>query len=93
MYIKLYIVNMNNPIPISDARSNLPELVKKVNKNMDRVIITVNGEPKAILLSAEEVESLEETAEILSIPNIKKDLAKSKKQIKKGEFTPLSSLK
>ncbi|MDP3973252.1 MAG: type II toxin-antitoxin system prevent-host-death family antitoxin [Candidatus Daviesbacteria bacterium] len=84
---------MSNLISISDARAKLPDLVDKVDKNMDRVVITVNGQPKATLISAEELESLEETAEILSIPNIKKDLAKSRKQIKKGEFVLLSNLK
>lgn len=84
---------MNNPVSISDARANLPKLVDKVNKNLDRVTITVNGQPKAVLMSAEELESLEETAEVLAIPDIKKDLEKSRKQFKKGEFVFLSNLK
>ena len=80
-------------ISISDARAILPDLVNKVNKNMDRVTITVNGKPKAVVLSPEELESLEETAEVLAIPNIKEDLAKSRKQFKEGKFVSLSSLK
>lgn len=84
---------MSNLISISDAREKLPSLVSRVNKYMDRVVITVKGQPKATLISAEELESLEETAEILSIPNIKKDLEKSKKQFKKGQFIYLSDLK
>ena len=59
---------------------------------MDRITITVNGQPKATLVSAEELESLEETAEILAIPNIKKDLAKSRKQIKEGKFITFEEL-
>ena len=78
---------------ISDVRQQLPNLVSKVNKYMDRVIITVKGQPKATLISAEELESLEETAKVLSIPNIKKDLEKSRRQFRKGEFTYLSDLK
>lgn len=78
---------------ISDAREKLPSLVSRVSKYMDRIVITVKGQPKATLVSAEELESLEETAEILSIPNIKKDLEKSRKQFKKGEFVYLSDLK
>lgn len=78
---------------ISDAREKLPSLVSRVSKYMDRFVITVKGQPKATLISAEELESLEETAEILSIPNIKKDLEKSRKQFKKGEFVYLSDLK
>lgn len=85
---------MTNLVAISDARANLPKLVNKVNKNMDRVIITVNGQPKAVLVSEEELESLEETAEILAAtPNIKKELKKSKKQFKEGKFVLLSDLK
>ncbi|MDO8657309.1 MAG: type II toxin-antitoxin system prevent-host-death family antitoxin [Candidatus Levybacteria bacterium] len=85
---------MTNLVAISDARANLPELVNKVNKNLERFVITINGQPKAVLVSEEELESLEETAEILAIsPNIKKDLEKSEKQIKEGKFIFLSDLK
>ena len=89
----LYILIMSNFISISDARSILPDLVNKVSKNMDRVTLTVNGKPRAVVLSPEELESLEETAEILAIPNIKKDLQKSRKQFKEGKFVYLEDLK
>lgn len=84
---------MSNLIPISDARANLPDLVNKVNKNLERVIITVNGQPKAILVSAEELESLEETAEILAIPGAKQSIRQGLKQAKKGQGIPISELK
>ncbi|OGH24052.1 MAG: hypothetical protein A2698_00815 [Candidatus Levybacteria bacterium RIFCSPHIGHO2_01_FULL_42_15] len=84
---------MTNLIPISDVRATLPDLVEKVNENLERVVITVNGKPKVVMVSMEELESLEETAEVLAIPHVKKDIAKSRKQIKKREFTPLSDLK
>ena len=84
---------MTNLIAISDVRANLPKLVNSVNKNMDRVVITVNGQPKAVLVSEEELSSLEETAEIFAEnPNILKDLAKSEKQIKEGKFVLLKDL-
>lgn len=84
---------MNNFISISNARANLPDLVDKVERNLDRIVITVNGKPKAILVSAEELESLEETAEILAIPGAKKSIKKGMEQIEKGEFVRLSDLK
>ena len=83
---------MTNIISISDARNNLPHLVNRVKKNLDRIVITVHGQPAATLVSADELESLEETAEILAIPNIKKDLARSRQQIKTGKFIPVSEL-
>lgn len=78
---------------ISDVRTNLPDLVNKVNKNLDRVVITVNGQPRAILVSQEELESLEETAEILAIPGAKASIKTGLKQAKKGQGIPLSKLK
>lgn len=84
---------MTNLISISNVRATLPDLVDKVNENLERVIITVNGKPMVAMVSVEELESLEETAEILAIPHVKNDIEKSRKQIKKGEFTKLSDLK
>ncbi len=84
---------MTNLVAISDARAHLPNLVNKVNKYLDRVIITINGHPMATLLSLDELESLEETAEILAIPGAKARIIRGTKQIKKGEFVPLSDLK
>ena len=84
---------MNNLISISDARANLPKLVTQVGDTFGRVVITVNGQPKATLISAEELESLEETAEVLAIPHIKADIKKSREQIKKGKYILLSELR
>ncbi|OGH39165.1 MAG: hypothetical protein A3B44_01715 [Candidatus Levybacteria bacterium RIFCSPLOWO2_01_FULL_38_21] len=84
---------MTDLISISDARANLPDIVAKVNKNMNRVTITVNGKPKATLISAEELESLEETAEILATPGAKESILEGLKEAKKGQGIPLSGLK
>lgn len=59
---------------------------------MDRVIITINGQPKAVLMSEEELESLEETAEILAIPGAFVSIKKGEKQIKEGKFVRLEDL-
>lgn len=83
---------MTSILPISDVRENLPNLVDKIDKRDDRVIITVNGKPKAVMINMEELEALEETAEILSIPGAKEAIKKGEKQIKQGKFIPLSKL-
>ena len=84
---------MNNLISISDVRANLPELVAQVGETMDRVVITVNGQPKATLVSAEELESLEETAELLTMPKMKETMLRGLKQAKKSQGKLLSALK
>lgn len=78
---------------ITNARANLPSLVDKVDKEMDRVVITVNGKPKVVMISAEELESLEETAEILATPGALESIKRGSEQAKKGLGIPLSELK
>jgi len=77
---------------ISDVRANLPDIVAKVGNTYGRVTITVNGQPKAILVSSEELESLEETAEILAIPGAKRSIKQGLKEAKNGQGTPLSAM-
>ena len=83
---------MSDLMSISDVRANLPDLVSKVNNSLGRVTITVNGQPKAILVSFEELESLEETAEILAIPGAKRSIKEGLREAKKGQGTPISAL-
>lgn len=78
---------------ISQVRADLPDVVKKINKNMDRVVITVSGKPQAVLLSSEELESLEETADILAIPGALESIKRGEEDVKKGRVIPFSQLK
>lgn len=92
MYKVLYNLNMSNFVAISDARANLPKLIDNVAKNLERVFITVNGQPKAVVMSAEELESIEETAEILAIPGARESIKRGMRDAKKGRGTPLEDL-
>ncbi|AHB40347.1 TPA: type II toxin-antitoxin system Phd/YefM family antitoxin [candidate division WWE3 bacterium] len=83
---------MDKLMSLSNARASFPEIVRKVSTTLSRVVITVNGQPKATLVSAEELESLEETAEVLSIPGAKDSIIKGLKQAKKGTGTALSDI-
>lgn len=87
----LYILHMNT-IAISHFRDNLPKFIDDVSSYMKRFVISVSGKPKAVVLSIDELESLEETAEILSIPNAKKSIQKGFKQAMKQKGVRLEKL-
>jgi len=84
---------MSDLITISDARAKLPALVAKVSETLSRYLITVNNKPKAVIMSFEELESLEETAEILSIPGALESIKDAEKQIKQGDYIAFEELK
>lgn len=84
---------MIKTLPITKAREQLPRLVDKANKRLDEYIITVNGYPAAVLISAEEYESWKETNEILSDPELVKAIKEGEEDIKNGRFVTLKELK
>lgn len=61
---------MIQTLPITKARENLTSLVENAKLRLDEYIITVNGYPAAVLLSAAEYDSLKETNEILDNPQL-----------------------
>ena len=50
---------MDYIMPISEVRGKLPEVIKKISNVGKHLIITRNGKPEAVLLSTEELETLE----------------------------------
>lgn len=80
-------------VAISDFRTRLPFLINEVSEKLKRLVVTVSGKPKAVVISLDELESLEETAEILSTPGAFKKIKRGAVEAKKGRGIPLSELK
>ena len=51
-------------LPLSEAKSQLSSLVEQVRSLEEQVVITRNGRPAAVLVSAEEFERWKETIEV-----------------------------
>ena len=72
-------------LPLATVKAQLSTLVDQVEDTHDRVLITRNGKPAAILISPEELESLEETLEILSDPAAMKRIRKAQREVERGD--------
>jgi antitoxin YefM len=53
---------------LADAKNRLSELIGAVHGTWERLTITKNGKPVAVLMAVEDLDSLTETLEILSDP-------------------------
>ena len=84
---------MIKTLPITKAREELTTLVDKANKLLDEYIITVNGSPAAVLMSAAEYESWKETMDILSDPKLMESIKKGEKEIDDGKGIPWEDVK
>ena len=52
--------------PLRSVRDHLSELVDRVEREHERIVITRNGRETAVLISAEDLAELEETLSVLS---------------------------
>lgn len=57
-------------VPLAEAKNRLSEVVDRIRREHGRVVITKHGHPAAVILSMEDLESLEETLEVLSDPEL-----------------------
>jgi antitoxin YefM len=70
---------------LADAKNRLSELVNAVQGTWERVTITKNGRPAAVLIAPEDLETLVETLEILSDPEAMAAIREARTG--KGEWT------
>jgi antitoxin YefM len=72
-------------LPLSDVKARLSEIAEEVDRTHERVHITRNGREYVVLISAEDLESIEATLELLSDPAAQQRIAKSQQEIDRGE--------
>ncbi|CAN7509282.1 type II toxin-antitoxin system Phd/YefM family antitoxin [Pseudarthrobacter oxydans] len=72
-------------VPLSEAKDKLSALVEEADKTHEIIQITRHGHPSAVLMSADDLESLQETIHWLSQPGIREDLEQAKRDISSGE--------
>lgn len=71
-------------VPISKVKDKFSEYVDSVNITHDQVTITKNGSPAAVLISAEEWDSIQESLFWLSQPGIRETIAEADADIAAG---------
>ena len=76
---------MSKTISLKEARNRFSKIVDKVVRLSERYVVTKNGVPKAVVMSAEEFESWVETLEFMSNPKAVKALEQGLKEAKAGK--------
>lgn len=76
-------------VPVTEAKQRFTEIVKGVEDCFDRYLVTKNGKDAAIVMSADEYESLLETLDVLSSKKEMRALLEGMSQSKRGETVAL----
>ena len=69
--------------------SELAELAERVEREHERILVTRSGRPSFVLMSPDDLDSLEETLDVLRDPELVASLARSRAEQERGESLPL----
>jgi prevent-host-death family protein len=72
-------------LSLADVKAHLSQLVARVSGQHERVHVTVHGKPSAVLIAQDDLDSLEETIEILSDEDTMRRLHASDAELARGE--------
>ncbi|MGO9906436.1 MAG: type II toxin-antitoxin system Phd/YefM family antitoxin [Solirubrobacteraceae bacterium] len=76
---------MSETLPLATVKARFSEIVDRVARQQDRVIVTRNGQPAAVLVSTDDLERLEETLAIMSDHSMMSQIRASEKAAEAGE--------
>ncbi len=63
-------MSLAEQLPLAEVKNRLSEVVEQVETQHARVTITKHGRPAAVVISADDLDSLEETLRVLSDPEL-----------------------
>jgi len=71
--------------PVAEARAHFSEIVETAVTTHERVEVTRNGRRAAVILSADDFDTLQETLDILADAELVRQIAESQRQLVAGE--------
>lgn len=87
------IIQVMTTIPLADGKARLSAVPDEVRDTHERVVITRNGRPEAVIISISDLESLEETLDLLSTPGTLDEIRAAEAEIAQGEATGADELR
>ena len=84
---------MDRTLPLATIKAHLSEIVDGVESQHDRVILTRNGRAAAVILHPDDLESLEETLDLLSDPRALEEIRQAGKDIEAGNYLTAAEIR
>jgi antitoxin YefM len=83
-------MSLAEQMPLADVKNRLSEVVDRLEREHGRIVITKHGRPAAVVLRIEDLESLEETLDVLSDAGLVTDIRAALAERETMPATPLT---
>lgn len=80
-------------LSLSQIKARLSEIVDEVERNHERVVLTRNGAPAAVILSPEDLQALEDTIDLLSDPRALAEIHAARRAVEDGDVVTADELR
>ena len=87
------ILVMPEVLSLAAVKARFSELVDRVARQEDRIVVTRNGQPVAVLISPDDLEGLEETLAVLSDPDLLARVRAGEAAADRGDVVSLEQLR
>jgi antitoxin YefM len=84
---------MSATLPLAEVKAKFSEMIDRVEQQHDRITVTRNGRPAAVLVSPEDLEALEDTLDLLSDPAALAEIARARQEVSFGATVSADQLR
>jgi prevent-host-death family protein len=89
----MIMVMTDATLPLAEVKKRLSEMVDRVEHHHERVVVTKRGRPAAVLVSLDDLESLEQTLDVLSTPGALDEIQTAQHEIDTGQSVSADELR
>ncbi len=86
----LMAMSVSEQMPLADVKNRLSEVVDRLEREHGRVVITKHGHPAAVVISVEDLESLEETLDVMDSATLLDDIREALTELGTADAPVLS---
>lgn len=86
----LMAMTVGEQMPLAEVKNRLSEVVDRLEREHGRVVITKHGHPAAVLISVEDLESLEESLDVMGSEALLADIREALAELATADAPALS---
>lgn len=80
-------------LPLAEVKARFSAMVDRVEDHHDRITVTRNGRPAAVLISVDDLVGLEDTLDLLSDPVAMAEIAEARRDVESGNVVSADELR
>jgi antitoxin YefM len=84
---------MSETLPLAEIKAHLSEIVDRIEREHERIVLTRHGRPAAVIISPEDLAALEDTLDLLSDPSALAEIEAGREDVAQGRTVGADQLR